>query len=110
MATFEEYMSQARGFNPDEADEGATISTIYDSLETSYRDAMEGSQGKIQAKDDRIKELESELSRVKQHNYDLVMSSPAPNTDDNDKGSSDSDSDSSSQGIDSLFKNETKNR
>lgn len=103
MPTFEEFMSKARTFNPEEAEEGASISTIYDSLETSYRDAMEGSEGKLKAKDDRIKELESEISRVKQHNYDLVMSQPAPN---NEEESSNDDSDSNKgSGIDSLFTN-----
>lgn len=103
MPTFEEFMSKARTFNPEEAEEGASISTIYDSLETSYRDAMEGSEDKLKAKDDRIKELESENSRVKQHNYDLVMSQPAPS---NEEESSNDDSDSSKgTGIDSLFTN-----
>lgn len=76
--------------------------TIYDDLTASYRDLLDGSNASIGEKDNKIMALESEISRLKAANYDLLMASGSapvedePNDDDDDDETT----------IDDLFEDE----
>lgn len=78
-------------------------STIYDDIGSIYRESLENYNGAILQQDilnTRIQELESEISKLKNANYDLMVNghqNEMPETDDED--------DENDEGIESLFKN-----
>lgn len=97
--SFADYLSQARQFNPDDND-GNNISTIYDGLETEYTDLLEGSQKSAEMQAERVKELESEVSRLKSQMFDKMMQTPVDNSNGNENEDEDDDT---SKGIAGLF-------
>lgn len=78
-------------------------STIYDDVGSIYRETLENYNGAILQQDilnARIQELESEISKLKNANYDLMVNghqNEMPETDEDDENDG---------GIDSLFKND----
>lgn len=86
--------------------EDGVPASIYDDLSANYNGMMEGSNAKIGEQTTRIQELESEISKLKAVNYDLLMAVPSgdsePDSDDSDNDSVDDD-DTSDRGIDDLF-------
>lgn len=97
--SFADYLSQARQFNPDDND-GNNISTIYDGLETEYTDLLEGSQKSAEMQAERVKELESEVSRLKSQMFDKMMQTPVDNSNGNENEDEDDDT---PKGIAGLF-------
>lgn len=97
--SFADYLSQARQFNPDDNDE-INISTIYDGLETEYTDLLEGSQKSAEMQAERVKELESEVSRLKSQMFDKMMQTPVDNSNGNENEDEDDDT---PKGIAGLF-------
>ena len=97
--SFADYLSQARQFNPDE-DNGNNISTIYDGLETEYTDLLEGSQKSAEMQAERVKELESEVSRLKSQMFDKMMQTPVDNSNGNEN---EDEEDNTPKGIAGLF-------
>lgn len=97
--SFADYLSQARQFNPDDND-GNNISTIYDGLETEYTDLLEGSQKSAEMQAERVKELESEVSRLKSQMFDKMMQTPVDNSNGNENEDED---DNTPKGIAGLF-------
>lgn len=99
--SFADYLSQARQFNPDEDNDGVNISTIYDGLETEYTDLLEGSQKSAEMQAERVKELESEVSRLKsQMLFDKMVQTPFDNTNGNEN---EDEEDNTPKGIAGLF-------
>ena len=98
--SFADYLSQARQFNPDEDNDGNNISTIYDGLETEYTDLLEGSQKSAEMQAERVKELESEVSRLKSQMFDKMMQTPVDNSNDNEN---EDEEDNTPKGIAGLF-------
>ena len=96
--SFADYLSQARQFNPDEDNDGVNISTIYDGLETEYTDLLEGSQKSAEMQAERVKELESEVSRLK--SFDKMMQTPFDNSNGNEN---EDEEDNTPKGIAGLF-------
>lgn len=98
MPTFDEYVTMLR-----EPAEGQELPpSIYDDLTREYNSAVEFSsaaKAKNDEYEDRIKGYESEISRLKSKNYDLMVNSPASENEPNTKN----DNDDAPQGIDSLF-------
>ena len=97
--SFADYLSQARQFNPDDND-GNNISTIYDGLETEYTDLLEGSQKSAEMQAERVKELESEVSRLKSQMFDKMMQTPVDNSNGNEN---EDEEDNTPKGIAGLF-------
>ena len=97
--SFADYLSQARQFSPDDND-GNNISTIYDGLETEYTDLLEGSQKSAEMQAERVKELESEVSRLKSQMFDKMMQTPVDNSNGNENEDEDDDT---PKGIAGLF-------
>ena len=97
--SFADYLSQARQFNPDDND-GNNISTIYDGLETEYTDLLEGSQKSAEMQAERVKELESEVSRLKSQMFDKMMQTPVDNSNGN---ANEDEDDDTPKGIAGLF-------
>lgn len=78
--------------------------TIYDDLRQYHATALQGADAKLTQKDERIQSLESEISRLKSNNYDLLMQTQATPPDPRSGPESDeSDDDGPKPGIDSLF-------
>ena len=98
--SFTEYLSQARQFNYDEDNDGNNISTIYDGLETEYTDLLEGSQKSAEMQAERVKELESEVSRLKSQMFDKMMQTPVDNSNGNEN---EDEEDNTPKGIAGLF-------
>lgn len=67
MSDFHELVNRLR--NP--GDEGVP-DTIFDDLTVTYDTAFEGWNGTVQQKDEDISRLNSEVSRLKSANYDLL--------------------------------------
>ena len=105
MATFEELFGALRNYD-DSAEDAPPISTIYDSLEEADNNYSAGAKANLSTKDERIKELESEISKLQSHNYNLMMQAPK-NVDDDEPGG---DKDDAPQGVSGLFKMERRNR
>ena len=97
--SFADYLSQARQFNPEDNDE-INISTIYDGLETEYTDLLEGSQKSAEMQAERVKELESEVSRLKSQMFDKMMQTPVDNSNGNEN---EDEEDNTPKGIAGLF-------
>ena len=97
--SFADYLSQARQFSPDDND-GNNISTIYDGLETEYTDLLEGSQKSAEMQAERVKELESEVSRLKSQMFDKMMQTPVDNSNGNEN---EDEEDNTPKGIAGLF-------
>lgn len=97
--SFADYLSQARQFNPEDNDEN-NISTIYDGLETEYTDLLEGSQKSAEMQAERVKELESEVSRLKSQMFDKMMQTPVDNSNGNEN---EDEEDNTPKGIAGLF-------
>ena len=97
--SFTDYLSQARQFSPDDND-GNNISTIYDGLETEYTDLLEGSQKSAEMQAERVKELESEVSRLKSQMFDKMMQTPVDNSNGNEN---EDEEDNTPKGIAGLF-------
>jgi predicted nucleic acid-binding Zn-ribbon protein len=68
MAKFHDLIGQMR--DPD--GEGNVPDTIYDDLMNEYNTAFDGYQAHSQEKDAEITRLNSEVSRLKSANYDLL--------------------------------------
>ena len=98
--SFADYISQARQFNPDEDNDEINVSTIYDGLETEYTDLLEGSQKSAEMQAERVKELESEVSRLKSQMFDKMMQTPVDNSNGNENEDED---DNTPKGIAGLF-------
>ena len=98
--SFTDYLSQARQFNPDEDNDEINISTIYDGLETEYTDLLEGSQKSAEMQAERVKELESEVSRLKSQMFDKMMQTPVDNSNGNEN---EDEEDNTPKGIAGLF-------
>lgn len=98
--SFADYLSQARQFNYDEDNDGNNISTIYDGLETEYTDLLEGSQKSAEMQAERVKELESEVSRLKSQMFDKMMQTPVDNSNGNEN---EDEEDNTPKGIAGLF-------
>lgn len=98
--SFTDYLSQARQFNYDEDNDGNNISTIYDGLETEYTDLLEGSQKSAEMQAERVKELESEVSRLKSQMFDKMMQTPVDNSNGNEN---EDEEDNTPKGIAGLF-------
>ena len=98
--SFADYLSQVRQFNPDEDNDGVNISTIYDGLETEYTDLLEGSQKSAEMQAERVKELESEVSRLKSQMFDKMMQTPVDNSNGNEN---EDEEDNTPKGIAGLF-------
>ena len=78
--------------------------TIYDDLAGEYASLQDGGAATIAQRDDRIVALESEISRLKAVNYDLMMNGQENNEpDDSSDDDSDADDDGESISIDDLF-------
>lgn len=69
MANLEELFAQLR--DPGEA---GLPDTIYDDLEFARADMIAAHAQEMDGASSKIQSLESELSRLKTHNYDLLMS------------------------------------
>lgn len=80
--------------------------TIYDDLANTYNHALETRDAKISEIEEINRERESEISRLKSMNYDLMMAS-AVNEDDGESGGDEDNSadDDEPSGIDDLFEN-----
>jgi hypothetical protein len=76
--------------------------SIYDDLTQAWNGFSESSEAKVSELQTTIQGYESEISRLKAQNYDLVMAQPAGNGSDSENDN-DEEKDSSSTGIDSLF-------
>lgn len=98
--SFADYLSQARQFSPDEDNDEINISTIYDGLETEYTDLLEGSQKSAEMQAERVKELESEVSRLKSQMFDKMMQTPVDNSNGNEN---EDEEDNAPKGIAGLF-------
>jgi hypothetical protein len=94
---FREYVETLR--NPPE--DGVPTS-IYDDLTKAWDDFSTGSEAKVSELQTRTKEYESEISRLKAKNYDLLMATAGDNGSDSENDN-DEDNKSDSHGIDSLF-------
>lgn len=95
---FSDYLSNARA---QLSDEDEALSEIYNQLETSYNDVYEGSVNAISAKDERIKGLESEVSRLKTQMFDQMQMIPAMNQ--NQEDEPDEDDSDTNRGVAGLF-------
>ena len=98
MAGFHDLVSQMQ--NPPE---DGLPATIYDDLIAEYNGTsqlVESAQAKMTEYDAKIQSYESEISRLKSMNYDLLMSSGAANSGDDDRNPPAEDG---PRGIDSLF-------
>lgn len=76
---------------------------IYDDLTAEYNGVaqhLDSAQAKISEYDQKVQAYESEISRLKSLNYDLLMSSGADNGGDDDRNPPAEDS---PRGIDALF-------
>ena len=108
MDRFQELLELLK--NPGE--DGTIPDTIYDDLTATYtetHDRAEGAFAKvaehesaISEYDAKIQAYESEISRLKAMNYDLLMASGVESGGDDDGGGDDSDDDNN-KGIDNLF-------
>jgi len=95
---FDELIARMREQPPD-SEEGLPAS-IYDDLSAEYDAISEGSSAKVSELQTQLQNRESEISRLKSANYDLLMNSAG----DSASPSEDEDEDTSgSKGIDSLF-------
>jgi hypothetical protein len=95
---FDELIAKMRD-QPSETEEGLPAS-IYDDLSAEYDAISEGSSAKVNELQSQLQNRESEISRLKSANYDLLMNSAG----DTANSSEDEDEDTSgSKGIDSLF-------
>lgn len=74
MPDFAELLNELR--NPSE---DGPPETIYDDISNTYNHAVETRDAKISESEERIRESESEISRLKSANYDLMMSSSVGN-------------------------------
>lgn len=94
---FDELIARMRD-QPQDAEEGLPAS-IYDDLSAEYIALSDGSSAKVNELQSQLQNRESEISRLKSANYDLLMSSAgdSANSEDNE------DEDTGSKGIDSLF-------
>lgn len=98
---FEQLMGILRDPGPD-----GLPGTIYDDLTAAYQDATTTRDAKIGEMSDVVQSYESEISRLKAMNYDLLIASGAgQQNSDSDDGDSDDDGDDESDTIttDSLF-------
>lgn len=101
--TFEEIMEMLRNPSADVP----VADGVYDDLTQAHTTALEGAGAQIGLKDEKIQALESEISRLKSLNYDLLMSSSASENDSAENDSDDnSGSDDSEPSIDRLFESE----
>jgi len=108
MDRFQELLELLR--NPGE--DGTLPDTIYDDLTATYsetHDRAEGALAKageyesaIAEYDGKIQAYESEISRLKAMNYDLLMASGVESGGDDDGGGDES-GDDNNKGIDGLF-------
>lgn len=81
---------------------------MLDQLDASYDADMGSATARIDESSTRTLELEQEISRLKSHNYDLMMQTRAESVEDDpeaeaDGDESDSDNDESNPDIDDLF-------
>lgn len=67
MADFNELVNRLRNPGDEELPD-----TIYDDLTATYTDAFEGWNSTVSEKDSTIESLQSEVSRLKSSNYDLL--------------------------------------
>lgn len=95
MPEFAELLNELR--NPSE---DGPSETIYDDISNTFNHAVETRDAKISESEERIKESESEISKLKSANYDLMMSSSVGNGGDTETVEDETDS---SEGIDDLF-------
>jgi hypothetical protein len=100
MSRFDELLAAMK-----EPGEDGLPETIYDDLSSEYALLSENSGAKVAELESMLQEKESEISRLKAMNYDLLVAAPA-NEEPVDEGSDDTD-DEESDGIDSLFESET---
>lgn len=91
---FHELIAQVR----EPGDDGVPAS-IYDDLTAEYDGLSQGSAAKVSEMEARIQNYESEISRLKSTNYDLLMSSAG----DTGEPNKTDDADTSPPGIDNLF-------
>ena len=92
---FDELIARMR----EPAEEGLPAS-IYDDLSAEYGALSEGSSAKVAELQAQLQNRESEISRLKSANYDLLISSAG----DSASGQEDNgDEDTGSKGIDDLF-------
>lgn len=95
MADFNDLLNELR--NPSE---DGPPETIYDDIAGAYNHAIETRDAKITESEQRIKDSESEISKLKSANYDLMMASSV----EEDSGSEDSETDEApAEGIEELF-------
>lgn len=83
-------------------DEGNPDS-IYDDLLTAYGDESDGWAAGMGEKDNAIAALNSEVSRLKAANYDLLMQVQAGTAEPDEDESGKSVNDDADEGVDSLF-------
>lgn len=83
-----------------EPSEEGVSDSVYDDIGSAYDEAVEIRDAKIAEYEERIQSAESEISRLKSANYDLLMSTTVDDSNDND---SDDSEDEESSGVDSLF-------
>lgn len=83
-----------------EPPEEGNPASIYDDLSHEYAAISEGANAKVTGLESALMDKESEISRLKSVNYDLLMSSAASSDDTDNSDNSDNDAPS---GIDSLF-------
>lgn len=81
MADFHELLNELR--NP--SDDGPP-ETIYDDIAGAYDSALEIRDAKISESDQAVKDSQSEISKLKSANYDLLMASNAPVDDSSSDG------------------------
>jgi len=96
---FNELIARMRE-NSSDSEEGLPAS-IYDDLSAEYSAISEGSSAKVSELQAQLQNRESEISRLKSANYDLLMSSAGDSASDADDNE-DKDT-SGSKGIDDLF-------
>jgi hypothetical protein len=93
---FHELIAQVR----EPGDDGIPA-TIYDDLTAEYDGLAQGSEAKVGELTQRIQNYESEISRLKSTNYDLLMSSAG----DSEGQNTNTDDKPGPTGTDSLFEN-----
>lgn len=95
MADFNDLLNELR--NPSE---DGPPETIYDDIASAYNHAVETRDAKISESEQRIRDSESEISKLKSANYDLMMASSVK--EDSDSGDSEGDEEPA-EGIEDLF-------
>lgn len=82
--------------------------TLYDDLSKAHLDEVGGRDAKIADLGATLQAAEGEISRLKMHNYDLLMAIPAEGESADGEPDADEESEEST-GVDSLFEDEETN-